>query len=337
MTTVWIDDAENADWPKQTDDTLAGLLAAKTAGADPDFIQGEDGRFQGSRPKGDKPDALAPPQRPSGVKGQVTPEQRDEALRFGKEVIEPKIDEAKNAGLETEKQFEDGKFGPDGQYSPEREAMHREIVEAIWARQNADQIPNDGKAIVMGGLPGSGKSTALDSPELGISRSDYLTVNPDEFKEELAARGLVPDVAGLKPMECSALIHEESGHIAKMLADKAQAEGKNLIWDITLGSEKSYAERVAPLRDDHGPKYDDVKMIFVDVPIATSEDRAVDRYVRASDSDLGGRWVPREYIAKAADPEWGSQNRAVFERTKDDASSWQLWDGVTRKMLEQGP
>ena len=69
-----------------------------------------------------------------------------------------------------------------------------------------------------------------------IDRSQYLTINPDNIKEELAKRDLIPKVEGLSPMEASDLVHEESSHIAKQLAMRAQADGKNVIWDITMSS-----------------------------------------------------------------------------------------------------
>jgi predicted kinase len=59
-------------------------------------------------------------------------------------------------------------------------------------------------------------------------------VNPDEIKKEMAKRSMIPEVAGLSPMEASDLVHEESSHIAKQLALRAVPEGKNVIWDITI-------------------------------------------------------------------------------------------------------
>jgi hypothetical protein len=73
----------------------------------------------------------------------------------------------------------------------------------------------------------------------GIDRSQYLTVNPDGLKEIMAARGGIPPVENLSPMEASDLVHEESSAVAKRLAAKARATGTNLIWDITMATEDS--------------------------------------------------------------------------------------------------
>ena len=40
-------------------------------------------------------------------------------------------------------------------------------------------------------------------------------------------------------MEASELVHEESSYLANQLALRAQSDGKNLIWDITMSSKKA--------------------------------------------------------------------------------------------------
>ena len=102
-------------------------------------------------------------------------------------------------------------------------------------------------AIIAGGLSGAGKSTVLEK-YAGIDRSQYLTVNPDKIKEEMAERGMVPMVEGLSPMEASDLVHEESSYIARQLALLAQADGKNIIWDITMSSQAKTEHRIDELR-----------------------------------------------------------------------------------------
>jgi hypothetical protein len=77
-----------------------------------------------------------------------------------------------------------------------------------------------GAGFIAGGLGGAGKTTVLEQ-HAGINSSGFPTINPDEFKEELARRDLVPDVPGLSPMEASSLVHQESSHIARMLVGRA--------------------------------------------------------------------------------------------------------------------
>ena len=85
----------------------------------------------------------------------------------------------------------------------------------------ASGVPNDHKAIIAGGLAGAGKTTVLEK-HAGIDRSQYLTINPDDIKAEMAKRGMVPKVDGLSPMEASDLIHEESSYMARQLATRAR-------------------------------------------------------------------------------------------------------------------
>jgi Zeta toxin len=50
---------------------------------------------------------------------------------------------------------------------------------------------------------------------------------------------LIPVVAGLSPMEGAGLVHTEAQHVAKRLAVRAIADGRNLLLDVTMGSEPS--------------------------------------------------------------------------------------------------
>jgi hypothetical protein len=127
----------------------------------------------------------------------------------------------------------------------------------------------------------------------GIDRSHFLTIDPDAIKEEMARRGLIPQVEGLSPMEASDLVHEESSYIAKWLAHRAQAEGKNLIWDITMSSRYSTEQRIDDLI---AAGYTHVEGIFVDIPPEISKVRAEARH-RAGHEEYrlgkgeGGRFV----------------------------------------------
>jgi predicted ABC-type ATPase len=209
-------------------------------------------------------------------------------------------------------------------WTDERDLIHDEIIEEIYVASSS--VPCDGKAIVAGGLGGAGKTTVLQD-RVGIDLSQYLMINPDLIKEKLAERGLVPTVAGLSPMECSSLAHEESSHIARWLAHRAIADRKNVIWDITMSSHQSAETRISELRSE---KYE-VEGIFVDIPIETSVVRADVRHREGHEDylrgqGLGGRYLAPEVIRAQADPDWGSKNRRVFEDVKQECDSWRLYD-----------
>jgi hypothetical protein len=143
----------------------------------------------------------------------------------------------------------------------------------------------------------------------------------------MAERGLIPELDGLSPMEASDLVHEESSHVAKMLASRGMKDGKNIIWDITMSSPKGALQRVDAL-DEAGYS---TKGIFVDISIDVAVERADARHRTGHEdyragSGLGGRYVPPELIRSQADPEWGSVNRRVFEQVKPRFTEWAVYD-----------
>lgn len=233
------------------------------------------------------------------------------------------LSNAQASGLRTERLFA---LDPDfEEWTIDRARAHKAIIDEKW--ESAAEVPCERRAIIAGGLGGSGKTTVLDER----SQSDqvrYLTIDPDEFKKALADRGLVPVVAGLSPMESSSLAHEESSYLARQLALRAVADGKNLIWDITMSSEVSAGRRIDELRS---AGYDRIDGIFVDIPIETSIARTEARHRHGCDlylsgEGIGGRYVPPEVIRAQADPEFGSINRRAFETLKDRFDHWAVYD-----------
>ncbi len=233
------------------------------------------------------------------------------------------LDHARAAGLTT-----DNLYTIDANrdiWADDRAAMHNEIIEAVY--QASAAVPCERRAIVAGGLGAAGKTTVLDEHP-GLDRSKFLTINPDSFKEELAKRGMVPRIPGLSPMEASTLAHEESSYLARQLALRAMADGKNIIWDITMSSSASTARRMAELR---ATGYQKIEGIFVDIPIEASVARMGERHRRGHERflaglGLGGRYVPAEVIRAQADPEYGSTNRRTFETLKGQFDRWTVYD-----------
>ncbi len=237
--------------------------------------------------------------------------------------VEVRLEEAQAAGLSTDVQhtLDEGREI----WTDERRALHDALVEDLYARSAG--VPCEGKAILAGGLPGAGKTTVLDK-FVGVDLSYYLMINPDLIKEEMASRGLIPAVDGLTPMEASDLVHEESSHIAKRLANRAEADGKNIIWDFTMSKPGSIAERVESLR---AADYSQVDGVFVDIPVEVSIRRADARHREGHDEfragqGFGGRHVPEATILNSADAEWGSGNRRNFEQLKSAFDGWSRYD-----------
>jgi predicted ABC-type ATPase len=247
------------------------------------------------------------------------------------------LDQARAAGLTTERLYT---INPDRDiWSEDRSEIHDQILDVIYS--TSDAVPCERRAIIAGGLGGAGKTTVLEK-QAGIDMDQYLVINPDTFKGELARRGLTPEVGNLSPMETSALAHEESSYLAKQLAQRALADGKNVIWDVTMSSSDSTLRRIGELRDSG---YTRVDGIFVDIPVETSIARMEARHRRGHDRFLngegtGGRYVPADVIRSQAHPIYGSVNRQTFEMVKSHFDGWSVYDnsvnGRDAEVVAQG-
>jgi hypothetical protein len=235
--------------------------------------------------------------------------------------IRTQLADARARGLATEDQYFDQS---EKSWTTERQILHSEVIDELYAL--AADVPYERKAIMAGGIAGAGKSTVLDK-HADIDRSQYMKINPDDVKEVMARRGMIPKLDGLSPMEASDLVHAESSYIARSLAQRAMDDGKNIIWDMTMSSLKSTSERLDALE---GAKYETTG-IFVDVDISEALRRADARH-RSGHEDyragigFGGRLVPPEVIEAQADPVWGSKNRHTFEQLKPRFATWTIYD-----------
>lgn len=211
---------------------------------------------------------------------------------------------------------------PPGIYTPEREALHQQLVENYM--QKYANIPNDRQALISGGLPGAGKTSSLTNPELkdavGVDTSNYMPLNSDDFKEQLAQSGNFVQADSLSPMEHAAFLHNEASIVADMVQERALSEGKNVLLDITMNSQNSIDSRITEL-ESRGYK---VRGAFVDVDPTTAAQRAFERYSRGvldylQGKGLGGRYVPADIIKSKATPhgsKYSSRNRGYFENSK---------------------
>lgn len=221
---------------------------------------------------------------------------------------------------------------PDGSWSDERSAVHRELVDEVW-RKYGEHVPRNKQGLIVGGLPGSGKTTVLkqlEVPGVGIANDNFLRIDPDEFKTLLVERGLAPKIDGLTPMEVAPLIHRESSYLAKLLAARAYENGTNIAWDGTLRHEDGATNRLDEFAENeytpHGT--------FVDIPLEQSHERAQKRHREGNDlyngalQGYGGRIVPPDFIDGSAspDPHYSSINRMNWNAIQPRMASWSMWD-----------
>lgn len=208
--------------------------------------------------------------------------------------VEMKVEHAKSIGMETHiTEMETPQL-----WKKEREEIHEVLLEKMMSR-----FPNakkERKSIFSAGLPGAGKTTVLTEYIDTIDTSEYATVSSDDFKELLAEEGLVPEVEGLDPMECSTLVHNESSYLADEFMRRLSSEGYNVIYDFTCKSKKSGADRIDKLVES-GYDSRDIQFVYVDIDITTAHYRAKERYKYGlNNNELGGRYLPAHVIDNSA-------------------------------------
>lgn len=216
-------------------------------------------------------------------------------------------------------------------YTPERLAQQQELVRDFLAGVRAggkkatpyDQIPRQNKAILAGGLSGSGKTTILDDPRTGVNRHEYLGNNVDDLKELAAERGMVPsdehypELAGLSPMERTPLIHYEMQDLMDQIAARALKDGTNIIYDYTMAKPAAVERSLTDLKG-HGYG---VGGLFVEVGPEEALSRVLHRH-RSGEEDYaqkkgsGGRPVPSYVSAaqKSTNPNFKSINAENFDK-----------------------
>jgi hypothetical protein len=214
-------------------------------------------------------------------------------------------------------------------YPPERQQMHDAILNHFLDKAaEPPPVPAEGKALMSGGMGGSGKGTILGGHEPAgipalINENEWLTVDPDEVKKQMLLMGMGPDIPGLQPMETAFYIHEESSHIAKMLTRAAADRKLNTILDTTMATEDSTRKRAQTMID---AGYS-LEAVFADVPVSVTKESATKRYengarvFQATGQGLGGRFVPVGYLDESA-PEPGSpydsKNRQTLENLRQE-------------------
>lgn len=216
-------------------------------------------------------------------------------------------------------------------YAPWRKKQQQELMDDLYAKKAA-QVPNEGKAIMAGGLGGAGKGFTLDGLGVGPDSPDYFTINPDDIKVEMANRGMIPQLdKKMTLMELSPLAHEEASDMAMLLAERAYGDKKNIVWDFTMSSEGSVVnKRINPMRD---ADYTDIKGVFVDVTVDKSINQAEGRWQRGlieygEGKGEGGRFLPssatRENLPKGT--KYRSKNRETFEAIKGGLDGYIVYD-----------
>jgi Zeta toxin len=174
-----------------------------------------------------------------------------------------------------------------------------ELIAEVF--QAAGPLPRGYQAVIAGGLPGADRAAALE--QHGVDRSQFLTISVGGVLTRMAARGLIPPVAGRPPLAAAELVHAEAQHVAKRIGLVAVSDGWNVILDVTLASRPSAESWTYALRfADYA-----VTAVYADLDVEESVRRSGAAYARDEDRyrhghGHGGRALPADAIRALASP-----------------------------------
>lgn len=198
----------------------------------------------------------------------------------------------------------------DGKLTPEREALHKEIIDKLLAGKE----PVEGQATMtmLGGGPASGKSSVMSTD---TSKDKHaVTVDPDAFKEMLPG---YKEMAA-KSDQAAAYYHEESSALAKRFSEVAYKENYNVVYDGTAdGSDASVLKKINAAKAN-GYRVE-AKYVSVDTDEAVRRNQA--RYNDAKAAGKNPRLVPDEVVRNT------HQNCTdISVRTANQFDHIEVWD-----------
>jgi len=207
---------------------------------------------------------------------------------------------------------EKGEMIARGTVSPERQALHREIIQrALDKAPPADPNKRPIAVLTMGGTA-SGKTTMLQSA--GIPQDAFVQVNADDIKEELPEYQTLADgdrSRGRSYKSAAAAVHEESSMVAKALRAAAMEQRRDLIFDGTGRNADSYTKLIKELK----AKGYEVHVMMTDLDADEGVKRANVRAERT------GRWVNEEFVRDCY-----QSIPPNFERVARAADGFELYD-----------
>lgn len=183
-------------------------------------------------------------------------------------------------------------------WTSERNAEQGRLVTKMYTASAG--VPCDRQAIMAGGLPVADRLRA--AAQSGADLSQYLPVNVEAVLEEMAACGVIPEVAGLSPTEASGLAHAEAQFIAKRIAMLAVADGRNLLLEVSFAARISTDSWMSAMRASGYT----IAGVFAEISIEESARRADAAHRRGQEELLagqghGGRYIPADAIRALTD------------------------------------
>jgi predicted ABC-type ATPase len=193
----------------------------------------------------------------------------------------------------------------DGKYTPERQALHEQIIQRIRQNVQCVEAPPPPVAILTGGPPAAGKTTFLKSL-VGWTKEEPGTPPPYLKIDIDFIRAMLPEYEGWN----AGATHEESGDIVKrLLREVGYPCHSDIIWDGTMTSEKKYNEFIDELKKMGYFVY----IVYVEVEVEEAKKRVLGRY-RSK-----GRFVPLSVVDEAC-----GKSKDNFDKLKKKVDGWML-------------
>jgi predicted ABC-type ATPase/uncharacterized membrane protein YgcG len=254
-----------------------------------------------------------PPHRYTKEEARATADSIAAKLGVSKEVDEARAKlDARPRRMQTIDPVEDGGYKmPDGSWTPERAALHRQILDKLFTQEAIDKaIPKPGEKPVvtfLGGRGGSGKSSLTDGPGAPCDAAHAIVVDADKFKEQLK-----PEYAGWNADQ----VHEESDQMVRMAEDTAIELGLNIVHDATMKSTQSILDRAG--------RYEKagyaIEGHYMHAPAEVAMSRAMMRFAKKQRATGDGRFVPPEVILGNVD------NEKNFDTLIPKFRHWSVFD-----------
>jgi predicted ABC-type ATPase len=230
-------------------------------------------------------------------------------LQLAQHVLDEQPEPFREFIAQVEQALEDGTstmdayYDPEtGEWTPERRLLHDQIVNDILEPGRPAPAGTEPEAVIMGGLPGSGKSSVLAERAGGGQFDGYVHIDADIIK------GMLPEYEGWN----AALLHDESSAIVEQIFQRCVERRLPVMYDATLRSATS-GEGIVNALEDIGYN---TRLIYVDVPIEESMRRVLSRFASGT-----GRYVSPFYVATH-----DGRNLLNWEALKGQVDAWEHWD-----------
>ncbi len=222
--------------------------------------------------------------------------------------------------LERIPQTKDVNTDETGEYTEARKKLHTVIRGKLRTGLRCSVDHAKPIAILMGGTPGSGKTTFVKKYAPNLAKEKIFRIDADEI------RAMLPEYKGWN----SKITHKETQDIYKGLL-KDVSEGRPCRFDVLWDGTMNKAENYLPLIGDLRRLGYEIYMIYLKVPWDVSRKRTLERYVKASQNGKYGRYVPTEVVDEA-----NKNGGKAFEELKLKADGYMIVDGVTTDIIEKG-